>query len=146
MAPRIPTGPIHAAPGGYLPSPMLRALLADALARVELGAWDRMILDWLAGWDAATVVPIISLILRARRAEATSVAGELAGLTPRSTSGPRLPAIDRPEHDADPVCGIGGAPAATATGPAQPATAAAAKRRELPATVAPNRPHQQGRA
>ena len=104
-APRVPTGPIHADPGGYLPRPMLRSLLADALSRVELGAWDRKVLDWLAGWDASTVVPIVSLIVRARRAEATQVAGDLAGMTPRSTSGPRLPAIERPDRDVNPTCG-----------------------------------------
>jgi hypothetical protein len=66
--PRIPTGPIERDPGGYLPTPIQRALLDAALDRVELGAHDRRILDWLAGWDTSTVVPIVSLIERAKAA------------------------------------------------------------------------------
>jgi hypothetical protein len=38
---------------------------ADALAGVELWAHDRRVLDWLAGWDRATVLTLASWIRRA---------------------------------------------------------------------------------
>ena len=38
---------------------------ACAAAGVELGAYDRSILEWLAGWEASTVQVIIGLITRA---------------------------------------------------------------------------------
>lgn len=44
------------------------AALTDALAEVELGAYDRRMLDWLAGWDTPTVGTIVSLLHRARAA------------------------------------------------------------------------------
>jgi hypothetical protein len=31
---------------------------------VELGVWDRRTLEWLAGWDTATVLTIASWIAR----------------------------------------------------------------------------------
>lgn len=40
--------------------------LREALAGVELGAHDRGILDWLAGWDIPTVGTVVSLLHRAR--------------------------------------------------------------------------------
>lgn len=44
----------------------LRALEAACVeAGVELGAFDRSILTWLAGWEASTVEVIIGLITRA---------------------------------------------------------------------------------
>jgi hypothetical protein len=47
-------------------STQLRALeAACAEAGVELGAFDRSILSWLAGWEASTVQVIIGLISRA---------------------------------------------------------------------------------
>ena len=65
---RIPTGPIEHDPGGFLPQPMQEAMLHEALAGVELGAFDRRILAWLAGWTASEVRTIASLIQRARAA------------------------------------------------------------------------------
>jgi hypothetical protein len=47
-------------------------ILVGVLAGVELGAWDRRIVDWLAGWDAMTVLTIASWIARAGEREATS--------------------------------------------------------------------------
>jgi hypothetical protein len=44
-----------------------RALLA-ALDGVELGAYDRRILTWLAGWDVPTAATVVSLLWRARHA------------------------------------------------------------------------------
>jgi hypothetical protein len=45
--------------------------LADlnaALSDLELGDWDRKIVEWLAGWEPATVAAICGLITRARDA------------------------------------------------------------------------------
>lgn len=42
------------------------AALLEPLDGVELGAYDRRIVDWLAGWDIETVGTIASLIYRAR--------------------------------------------------------------------------------
>ena len=44
------------------------AALTDVLAGVELGDYDRQMIDWLAGWDTPTVGTWVSLILRARAA------------------------------------------------------------------------------
>jgi hypothetical protein len=44
-------------------------ILADALSGIELGVWDRRILDWLAGWDSGTVLTVASWIARARAIE-----------------------------------------------------------------------------
>jgi hypothetical protein len=46
------------------------AALAHALTGVELGGHDRRILRWLAAWDTPTVATVVSLIRRARLAEA----------------------------------------------------------------------------
>ena len=62
----VPVGPVQEAPGGFVPVVEQRRLLAGALAGVELGAWDERILDWLAGWDACTVLTVVSWIVRAR--------------------------------------------------------------------------------
>lgn len=40
---------------------------ACAEAGVELGAFDRKILEWLAGWEASTVQVVVGLIERAGR-------------------------------------------------------------------------------
>jgi hypothetical protein len=67
--PHPPTGPAEQAPAGpFLTEPQRRALLAQALAGVELGAHDQRVLDWLAGWEPATVRTIASLLSRARAA------------------------------------------------------------------------------
>lgn len=44
------------------------AAITDALDGVELGAYDRRMVGWLAGWDDPTVGTWVSLILRARAA------------------------------------------------------------------------------
>jgi len=62
-------GSLARAPGGPLLSePQRRALLAQALAGVALGAHDRRVLDWLAGWEPTTVRTLASLLGRARAA------------------------------------------------------------------------------
>jgi hypothetical protein len=65
----IPAGPLDQDPGGFIPSAEQEALLLEVLAGVELGAFDRRIIYWLAGCDASTLRPVASLIQRARRAE-----------------------------------------------------------------------------
>lgn len=45
-----------------------RDALAHALIGVELGAYDRGILDWLALWDNSTVATVVSLLHRTRLA------------------------------------------------------------------------------
>ena len=64
--PEIPAGPVEAAPRGFAPEGERAEILAGVLAGIELGAWDRRIAAWLAGWDAATVLTIASWVGRAR--------------------------------------------------------------------------------
>ena len=42
--------------------------LDGALSGVELGDWDRRIVEWLAGWEPSTVAVVCGLIRRAREA------------------------------------------------------------------------------
>jgi hypothetical protein len=48
----------------------------ESLDGVELGAYDRRIIEWLAGWDIATVGTVASLIYRARAAGTGSIGDE----------------------------------------------------------------------
>jgi hypothetical protein len=66
---RVPAGPVREAPVGFVSFVEQRRILAEALAGVELGEWDGRIVDWLAGWDACTVLTIASWIVRSRAAE-----------------------------------------------------------------------------
>jgi hypothetical protein len=68
MAGRVSAGPVEAAPRGFVPAAEHAAILAGVLAGIELGAWDRRIVEWLAGWDASTVLTVASLIARSRAA------------------------------------------------------------------------------
>ncbi len=68
MAGRVPAGPVEVTPRGFVPETEQAAILAGVLAGVELGAWDRRILGWLAGWDASTVLTVASWIARSRAA------------------------------------------------------------------------------
>jgi hypothetical protein len=63
-----PGGPAEVAPAGFVPEAGRAEILAAVLAGIELGAWDRRIAEWLAGWDAATVLTIASWIARSRAA------------------------------------------------------------------------------
>jgi hypothetical protein len=65
---RLPGGPVEVPPAGFAPRAEQAEVLAGVLAGVELGAWDRRIVDWLAGWDASTVVTVASLIAQSRAA------------------------------------------------------------------------------
>ena len=66
--PGVPAGPVDAAPGGFVPKAERLAVLADVLGGIELGVWGRRILQWMAGWDASTVLTVASWIARARAA------------------------------------------------------------------------------
>jgi hypothetical protein len=55
-------------PGGYVMEEDRRWYIEAALAGIELGQWDRRIIDWLAQWDDCTTRVVVSLLVRARRA------------------------------------------------------------------------------
>ena len=64
----VPRGPVEAPPPGFVPQAEQAQILAGVLAGIELGAWDRRIVEWLAGWDTCTALTVASLIARARAA------------------------------------------------------------------------------
>jgi len=64
----VPAGPVQEAPRGFVPEGERAEILAGVLAGIELGAWDRRILEWMAGWDASTVLTVASWIARSRAA------------------------------------------------------------------------------
>jgi hypothetical protein len=64
--PPVPSRPIQAAPRDRLPVTRHAQILTGALAGLELGAWDRHVLRWLAGQDTSTVLTIASWITRTR--------------------------------------------------------------------------------
>ena len=51
------------------------AALQEPLDRVELGAHDQRILNWLADWDTSVIGTIASLFYRAREAGPENAAG-----------------------------------------------------------------------
>jgi hypothetical protein len=61
-------GPVDEPPRGFMPQAQHAQILSRVLAGIELGAWDRQIVQWLAGWDTCTVLTVASLIARARAA------------------------------------------------------------------------------
>ena len=65
---RVPGGPVETPPRGFVPQAEQAEILAGVLAGIELGAWDRRILEWMAGWDASTVLTVASWIARSRAA------------------------------------------------------------------------------
>jgi hypothetical protein len=65
---RVPAGSVEVPPRGFASEAELAQILAGVLAGIELGAWDRRIASWLAGWDAATVLTVASWIARSRAA------------------------------------------------------------------------------
>jgi hypothetical protein len=62
----VPAGPVQEPPPGFVPRAQQAQILAAALAGIELGTWDRRILDWMSNWDAATVLTVASWITRTR--------------------------------------------------------------------------------
>src|SRR6516225_1047800 len=55
----LPGGPVQAPPRGFIPPAEQAQILADVLAGIELGAWDRQIVQWLANWDTWTAPGIL---------------------------------------------------------------------------------------
>ena len=68
MSAGVPAGPVESDPGGFWPQEDRLAVLADVLDGVELGAWDRRVVRWLAELDTSTLVTVASWIARARAA------------------------------------------------------------------------------
>ena len=64
----VPRGPVEAPPPGFVPQAEQARILAGVLAGIELGDWDRQIVEWLAGWDTCTALTVASLLARARAA------------------------------------------------------------------------------
>jgi hypothetical protein len=64
----VPGGPVDEPPRGFVPQAERARILAGVLAGIEPGAWDRQIVQWLAGWDTCTMLTVASLIARARAA------------------------------------------------------------------------------
>lgn len=62
----VPAGPVQQPPPGFIPKAQQAEILATALAGIELGDWDRRILDWMSNWDAATVLTVASWVTRTR--------------------------------------------------------------------------------
>ena len=76
-AAQVPDGPIETDPAGdYLDVDARLGLLLAALGDVVLGAHDRHVLAWVAGWDPGTVRTIGSLIERAKTAAVRPEAAE----------------------------------------------------------------------
>jgi hypothetical protein len=72
----IPSSPIHTPPYGAIRTelmeptqPVHEELLREAVAGVELGAYDEEILVWLSGWESTTVAVICSWLYRVREVE-----------------------------------------------------------------------------
>jgi hypothetical protein len=64
----VPHGPNESAPQPlFLTKAHSVAVLTEALktAGVELGAYDRLILDWLADWESSTALTVASWVTRA---------------------------------------------------------------------------------
>lgn len=71
--------------GGYRPQAERLAAVEAALSGVELGAYDRRIIEWLIQWDDYTARLVVSLLVRARRAGyAEAAVSRPAGLDSQS--------------------------------------------------------------
>jgi hypothetical protein len=67
--PVVPAGPLEREPAPlFLPPEVRREVLLEILTGVQLGAWDRRIVGWLANLDTSTTLTIASLIQRAKAA------------------------------------------------------------------------------
>lgn len=64
----VPAAPVDREPRGFRGTADNRAALLAELeaAGVELGEYDRRIVDWLAGWEWSTVATIAGWLHRAR--------------------------------------------------------------------------------
>jgi len=77
----IPTGPVEDRPAGFLESADQATVLSDTLtaAGVELGAYERQIIDWLSRWEWAAVAVIASWVARAATSREPAPAIPLPG-------------------------------------------------------------------
>ncbi|MFI1767493.1 hypothetical protein ACH41H_36350 [Streptomyces sp. NPDC020800] len=77
----IPTTPIQHRPDGFEETVVQAAVLRDTLAAagVDLGAYERLIIDWLSRWEWATVAVIASWVARAATAREPAPAIPLPG-------------------------------------------------------------------
>jgi hypothetical protein len=67
--PVVPAGPLEREPAPlFLPAEVRHEVLLEILKGVQLGAWDRRIVGWLANLDTSTTLTIASLIQRAKAA------------------------------------------------------------------------------
>jgi hypothetical protein len=66
----IPADAIETRPAGFVESGEQAAILRDTLvaAGIELGAYERQIVEWLSRWEWATVATIVSWVARAAAA------------------------------------------------------------------------------
>ncbi|MEU9208514.1 hypothetical protein AB0D27_11310 [Streptomyces sp. NPDC048415] len=66
----IPTSLVETRPTGFVESGEQSAVLRDTLAaaRVELGEYERQVIEWLSRWEWATVAVISSWVARAAAA------------------------------------------------------------------------------
>jgi hypothetical protein len=55
-------------PGRFTPEAERRWFIEATLGGIELGDYDRRIIEWLAQWDDCSVRVIVSLLVRSRRA------------------------------------------------------------------------------
>jgi hypothetical protein len=67
-APRRRCPPHHQNRGDRVQPRSAKDVLAAALLGVDLGAFDREIVEWLAAWDTPTVATVVSLLHRTRQA------------------------------------------------------------------------------
>lgn len=67
----VPSAPVDKAPRGFRDTEESRAALLAELeaAGVELGEYDRRIVDWLSGWEWSTVATLAGWLHRARRGD-----------------------------------------------------------------------------
>jgi hypothetical protein len=66
--PYIPDGPVEASPGGFWGFVVRRAALNAVLDGVDLGAYDKRLIEWLLGMDDPTIRTLASLMWRLRLA------------------------------------------------------------------------------
>jgi len=72
-----PTGPLETTPqGGFAKPDERRKAFTAALVGVELGDYDRRIIEWLCELDDPTCRTLVSLIWRARQTARTGGNGQ----------------------------------------------------------------------
>jgi hypothetical protein len=72
-----PTAPMATQPVGFGAVDAF-AVLSDAMTGVELGSWDRAVIDWMLAHEPCVVLTFASLIQRAREAARGEAVGDPA--------------------------------------------------------------------